>query len=132
MRILMAGIEGGASFNDYCKRRNTAFPTVTADGGTNPWIRASTAPLGLNSTLAHSRSRLLPAWLGLCQYSDVTEAASILALQYGGPDITTTSHAVFGSAAAFGEVGYEELFSTSETYSAKCASNTAHADKRQY
>ena len=34
---------------------------------------------------------------------------------------------VFASAVAYGEVGYEGLFSTDESYMAKLAFNTAHA-----
>ncbi len=64
-----------------------------------------------------------------------TEAAQLLALQYGDQDITTgfwtarvrATTLIFGGTAAYGEVGYEGLFSTDETYTAKLAFNTAHA-----
>jgi hypothetical protein len=66
---------------------------------------------------------------------DFTETAPILALQYSDQDITTgfwtarvrATAPVFASAIVYGEVGYEGLFATSDTYAAKLAFNTANA-----
>jgi hypothetical protein len=66
-----------------------------------------------------------------------TESAPILALQYSGQDVSTgfwtarlrASTNFFGmpNATVYGEAGYEGLFATSQSYTAKLAFNTAHA-----
>ena len=137
LSVFFAGIEGGASFNDYSKiRRNTAFPTVTADGGTTSIDSSVDGTVGLDYNLGvFTITPAARVGYASVSISDFTEAAPILALQYGGQDITTgfwtarvrATTPIFGSAAAYGEVGYEGLFSTSETYAAKLAFNTAHA-----
>ena len=137
LSVFFAGLEGGASFNDYSKiRRNTAFPTITADGGTTSIDTSVDGTVGLDYKLgAFTITPAARVGYASVNISDFTEAAPILALQYSGQDITTgfwtarvrATTPVFGSAAAYGEVGYEGLFSTSETYAAKLALNTAHA-----
>jgi outer membrane lipase/esterase len=137
LSVFFAGLEGGASFDEYSKiRRNTAFPTVIADGGTTSMDYSVAGTVGLEYTLgAFTITPAARVGYASINISDFTEAASILALQYGGQDITTGfwtarvrgTTPIFGTAAAYGEVGYEGLFSTDETYSAKLAFNTAHA-----
>ena len=137
LSVFFAGIEGGASFDEYSKiRRNTGFPTVIADGETTSTDYSVAGTLGLEYNL--SAFTITPAarvGYASINISEFTEAAPILALQYGGQDITTgfwtarvrATTPVWGNAAAYGEVGYEGLFSTDETYAAKLAFNTAHA-----
>ena len=137
LSVFFAGIEGGASFDDYSKiRRTTGFPTVTADGGTSSIDSSVDGTVGLEYNLgAVTITPAARVGYASVAISDFTEAAPILALQYGGQDITTgfwtarvrATAPVFGSAAVYGEAGYEGLFSTSDTYAAKLAFNTAHA-----
>ncbi len=137
LSVFFAGIEGGASFNEYSKiGRNTGFPTVMADGGTTSMDYTVAGALGLDYNLgAFTITPAARVGYASINIGSFTEAAQLLALQYGNQDITTgfwtarvrATTPVFGSAAAYGEVGYEGLFSTGETYTAKLAFNTAHA-----
>ncbi len=139
LNALFAGVEAGVSFNDYTGiKRATGFPTVTADGGTESIDYTVAATLGaqyqLNGVTVTPAMRAGYASLNLDGY---TESAPILALQYGDRDVTTGFWTArlrasapffgFGHAIAYGEVGYEDLFSTDDSYTAKLAFNTAHA-----
>jgi outer membrane lipase/esterase len=137
LSVFFAGLEGGASFNDYSKlKRNTGFPTVTADGGTTSIDYTIDGTIGLEHNLGGftitPAARIGYASINIGSF---TEAAPILALQYSDQNITTgfwtarvrATTPVFASAVAYGEVGYEGLFSTDESYMAKLAFNTAHA-----
>jgi outer membrane lipase/esterase len=134
-----AGVEGGVSFDDYNKlRRATGFPTVSADGGTQSVDFSFAGTIGalyqFGSVTLTPAARVGYAALNIDSF---TEAAPILALQYGSNDVSTgfwtarlrASTNFFGmpSATVYGEAGYEGLFATSQTYSAKLAFNTAHA-----
>ena len=136
LSIFFVGIEGGASFNEYSKlRRNTGFPTVVADGGTTSTDYTVDGTIGLEYNFGGftitPAARIGYASINIAGF---TEGAPILALQYGDQNITTgfwtarvrATTPVFGSAVGYGEVGYEGLFSTDESYSAKLAFNTAH------
>ena len=137
LSVFFAGIEGGASFNDYSKiRRNTGFPTVIADGGTTSMDYTVDGTIGLEYNLgAVTITPAARVGYASINIGSFTEAAQLLALQYGDQDITTgfwtarvrATTPIFGGTAAYGEVGYEGLFSTDETYTAKLAFNTAHA-----
>jgi hypothetical protein len=132
-----AGVEGGFSWDEFSKlQRATGFPTVTGDGGTQGHDYSVAATLGSHYELAGIT--LTPA--ARVGYASInidgfTESAPILALQYSNQDVLTgfwttrlrASSSLFGTAFGYGEVGYEGLFGTSETYTAKLAFNTAHA-----
>ena len=139
LSAFFAGVEAGVSFNDYTGiERQTGFPTVTADGGTESIDYTAAATLGaqyqMSGITLTPAVRVGYASLNLDGY---TESAPILALQYGDRDVTTgfwtarlrASTPLFGydHAIAYGEVGYEDLFSTNDSYTAKLAFNTAHA-----
>ena len=136
---LFAGLEAGVSldeFNDI--DRAVGFPTVKADGGTQSIDYTVAATLGaqyqLGGLILTPAVRLGYAWLNIDGF---TESAPILALEYGDRDVTTAfwtarlraSSPLFGARAltGYGEVGYEGLFSTDDSYTAKLAFNTAHA-----
>jgi outer membrane lipase/esterase len=133
------GIEGGVSLDDYSKlHRATGFPTVTADGGTQGVDYSFAGTVGaqyqFGSVTLTPAARLGYASLNIDGF---TESAPILALQYSNQDVSTgfwtarlraTSN-FFGmpNTAIYGEAGYEGLFATSQSYTAKLAFNTAHA-----
>jgi outer membrane lipase/esterase len=134
-----AGIEGGVSFDDYSRlRRATGFPTVTADGGTQSVDYSFAGTIGalyqFGSVTLTPAARIGYAALNIDSFM---ESAPILALQYGSNDVSTgfwtarlratTNFFGMPNATVYGEAGYEGLFATSQTYSAKLAFNTAHA-----
>jgi uncharacterized protein with beta-barrel porin domain len=133
------GVEGGVSLDDYSKlRRATGFPSVTADGGTQAVDYSFAGTIGaqyqFGGIALTPAARLGYASLNIDSF---TESAPILALQYSGQDVSTgfwtarlrASTNFFGtpSAAVYGEAGYESLFATSQSYTAKLAFNTARA-----
>jgi outer membrane lipase/esterase len=133
------GIEGGVSLDDYGKlRRATGFPTVTADGGTQSVDYSFAGTVGaqyqFGSVTLTPAARLGYAALNIDSF---TESAPILALQYSSQDVSTgfwtarlrasTNFFAMPNATVYGEAGYEGLFATSQTYTAKLAFNTAHA-----
>ncbi len=133
---LFAGLEGGVSFNEFHDiKRGTGFPTINADGSTNSIDYTLAATLGAQYQL--SGLTLTPAvrvGYASLNLDKFTESAPILALQYGDRDVTTgfwtarlRASTPFYGATVYGEVGYEDLFSTDDAYTAKLASNTAHA-----
>jgi outer membrane lipase/esterase len=134
-----AGLEAGVSLNEFNDlRRATGFPTVTAEGGTQSVDYTVAGTVGaqyqLDGVTLTPAARIGYASLNI---NGFTESAPILALSYGDRDVTTgfwtgrlraAMPFVGGPGAiAYGEVGYEGLFATSDGYSAKLASNTAHA-----
>jgi outer membrane lipase/esterase len=133
------GIEGGVSLDDYGRlRRVTGFPTITADGGTQSvdysFAGTAGAQYQLGSITLTPAARLGYAALNINSF---TESSPILALQYGAQDVSTgfwtarlratTNFFGMPSATVYGEAGYEGLFATSQSYTAKLAFNTAHA-----
>ncbi len=136
---LFAGVEGGVSWSNYDKIvRQTGFPAVSADGATRGIDYSADATIGTQYQLGGIT--LTPA--ARVGYASInvdgfTENAPILALQYSDQDVTTgfwtarlrASGNLFGmpDSVAYGEAGYEGLFSTSDAYTAKLAFNTAHA-----
>ena len=91
LSVFFAGFEGGASFNDYSKlKRNTGFPTVTADGGTTSIDYTIDGTIGLEHNLGGftitPAARVGYASINIGSF---TEAAPILALQYSDQNITT-------------------------------------------
>ncbi len=137
LSILFAGVEGGVSHNAYDQiARATGFPTVTGKGTTEGVDYSVDGVVGLEYKLGGititPAARLGYASINVDGFK---EAAPILALGYSDRDITTGFYTarvratapVFGTAAAYAEAGYEGLFSTSDSYSAKLLYNTAHA-----
>jgi outer membrane lipase/esterase len=134
-----AGVEGGVSWSRYDNiSRQTGFPTVAADGRTSGIDYSADATLGAQYQLG--AITLTPAarvGYASANINAFTEGAPILALQYGDQDVTTgfwtarlrasSNFFFFPQAVAWGEAGYEGLFSTSDSYTAKLALNTAHA-----
>ncbi len=91
LSAFFAGVEAGVSFNDYTGiERQTGFPTVTADGGTESIDYTAAATLGaqyqMSGITLTPAVRVGYASLNLDGY---TESAPILALQYGDRDVTT-------------------------------------------
>jgi outer membrane lipase/esterase len=139
LSAFFAGIEGGVSLNEYNSlKRVTGFPTVTADGGTRSVDYSFAGTVG--AQYHFGALTLTPAArLGYASVNidGFTEAAPVLALQYSDRNVTTgfwtarirAATPFFGSsrATAYGEVGYEGLFATDDSYTAKLAFNTAHA-----
>ncbi len=134
-----AGVEGGVSFDQFDKlQRQTGFPTVIADGGTHSVDYNIDVTFGtqyqLGGIIVTPAARVGYASLNMDGF---TESAPILALQYSAQDVTTgyyTARVRAASelpgmplAAGYGEIGYEGLFGTSDSYAAKLAFNTAHA-----
>jgi outer membrane lipase/esterase len=134
---MFAGIEGGVSFNDYQDiRRNAGFPTVVGKGGTGGTDFSGAVTLGtqfqFGGITVTPAARVGYASINVDGY---TESAPLLALQYGDREITTgfwtarvraaTPFFGFNRATLYGEVGYEDLFSTEGSYTAKLAFNTA-------
>jgi outer membrane lipase/esterase len=136
---LFAGIEAGASITDFSDvERATGFPTVTADSDTQSIDYTIAATLGAQYELAGLT--LTPAvrvGYASINLDGFSEAAPVLALDYGDREVTTgfwtarlrASAPLPGTQAliAYGEIGYEDLFSTEDGYTAKLARNTAHA-----
>lgn len=134
-----AGLEAGASITEFSEiDRTTGFPTVTAHSSTDSFDYTLAATLGVNYQVGGvtltPAARLGYAWLNI---DDFREAAPVLALEYGDRNVTTgfwsarlrASAPLTGLPAmmAYGEIGYEGLFSTDDSYTAKLADNTAHA-----
>ena len=133
------GVEAGASVTDFDRiTRETGFPTVQATGATSSFDYTLAATVGTqyhlgNITLTPA-ARVGYASLNL---NGFTETAPLLALQYGDRDVTTGFYTLrlraatkmpgFNRATIYGEVGYEDLFSTSgNSYTAQLVNNTAH------
>ncbi len=136
--VFFAGLEGGVSFDQYDKlRRQTGFPTVLADGGTQGVDYSIDGTIGTQYQLgAFTLTPAVRAGYASINVNGFTEAAPILALQYSNQDASTgfwtarvrASANLFGpQTVAYGEAGYEGLFGTSDSYAAKLAFNTAHA-----
>ncbi len=134
-----AGLEGGVSLDQYDKlHRLTGFPTVTADGGTQGTDFSFAATLGANYELGgFTLTPAVRAGYASIRTDGFAESAPILALQYSDQDVSTgfwtarlrATSSLFGMprAIAYGEVGYEGLFATTDNYTAKLVANTAHA-----
>ena len=137
--VFFAGLEGGVSFDQYDKlRRATGFPTVVADGGTQGVDYSVDGTIGTQYQLgAFTLTPAVRAGYASINVNGFTEAAPILALQYGDQDVSTgfwtarlrATANFFGlpQTVAYGEAGYEGLFGTSDSYTARLAFNTAHA-----
>ncbi len=137
--VFFAGVEGGVSFDQYDKlRRATGFPTVVADGGTQGVDYSIDGTIGTQYQLgAFTLTPAVRAGYASINVNGFTEAAPILALQYSDQNVSTgfwtarmrATANFFGlpQAVVYGEAGYEGLFGTSDSYTAKLAFNTAQA-----
>jgi len=134
-----AGVEGGLSFNEYSDlKRETGFPTVEGKGSTR----------GVDFTVAGTAGSqydirgiiftpAVRAGYASINIDGFTESAPVLGLEYSDRNITTgfwtarlraaTPLWGFQRATVYGEAGYENLFATDGSYTAKLAFNTAHA-----
>ena len=133
------GVEAGASVTDFDRiSRDTGFPTVKATGQTSSFDYTLAATIGsqyhLGNIILTPAARVGYASLNL---NGFTETAPLLALQYGDRDVSTGFYTVrlraatklpgLNRATVYGEVGYEDLFSTSgNSYAAQLVNNTAH------
>ncbi len=133
------GVEAGVSFDSFGNiRRDTGFPTVVATGSTSGLGGSVAATLGMRQQAG--TITIVPAVrLGFAavRTGGYTETAPLLALQYSDRLTTTLFYQVRVRASAplpmalpvdaFGEIGYEGLGLTSDSYTAKLAGNTAKA-----
>lgn len=132
------GAEAGVSLNEYNDlKRNTGFGPLDTQGATRSVDYTVAATLG--SQYQMGGITLTPA--GRVGFASVnidgfSESAPILALDYSDRNISTGFYTVrlrassqflsYTHAVAYAEIGYENLFSSDSSYTAKLANNTAH------